>query len=896
MIHKQLSVGIQRGVRRLAAFSLVFGLIFAGCDDPTKANTAPTVSGVTVTAAADSVAKGGTVQFSATVAGTNNPAQTVTWSIVTTGLASGTAISNTGLLTVAAAETKTSIEVKATSTVDNTKSGTKTVTITSTGGNTPTVSGVTVTAADSVAKGGTVQFSAAVAGTNNPAQTVTWSIVTTGTASGTTIDSAGLLTVAAAETKTSIEVKATSTVDNSKSGTKTVTITGTVTVSGVTVTAAADSVAKGGTVQFSAAVAGTNNPAQTVTWSIVTTGTASGTAIDSAGLLTVAAAETTTSIEVKATSTVDTSKSGIKTVTITGTGGNTPTVSGVTVTAAADSVAKGGTVQFSAEVWGSNNPAQTVTWSIVTTSTASGTAIDSTGLLTVAAAETTTSIEVKATSTVDTSKSGTKTVTILVPTVNTVNVTAAADGVYPGGTLQFSAEVWGSNNPAQTVIWSINDFFPSNSNLGTTIDSSTGLLTVAAAETMAGIEVKATSTVNPSKSGTKWVDIFHPYVTSVSVTAAADSVAPGRTLQFNTTVEGDHNPAQTVIWSIVTTDINPGTTIDSSTGLLTVAAAETQCYITVKATSDYQPNRSGTKTVTTNGQWVFVARMQDNTNKMDTSTNGTTWTHVANPSFGNNYIASVAYGNGMWVAGGNDGKMDTSTNGTTWTQVANSSFGNYNIRSVAYGNGMWVAVGSGGKIATSTNGTTWSQVADSSFGNNYIASVAYGNGMWVAMGSGKIATSTNGTTWSQVEDSSFDNISFESVACNNGTWVAVGNVGNNGKIATSSTNGITWTLVEDSSFGNTGINSVAYGNGMWVAVGNGGKIATSTNGTTWLQQVADTSFGQIHRVAYGNGMWVAGGNNGNIATSTNGTTWTQVLVFNTTTNGEVVAYNGYNGN
>jgi len=81
------------------------------------------------------------------------------------------------------------------------------------------------------------------------------------------------------------------------------------TVTGVVVSPATPGVIKGGTVQFSAAVSGTNNPAQTVTWSIVTD-KAAGTNIDAAGLLTVAANEDAATITVRATSTVDTSKYG----------------------------------------------------------------------------------------------------------------------------------------------------------------------------------------------------------------------------------------------------------------------------------------------------------------------------------------------------------------------------------------------------------------------------------------------------------------------------------------------------------------------------------------------------------------------------------------------------------
>jgi hypothetical protein len=70
---------------------------------------------------------------------------------------------------------------------------------------------------------------------------------------------------------------------------------------------------QGQTKQFSAVVSGTNSPAQTVTWSIVESVIA-GTAINTDGLLTVAAGETATSLTVRATSTVDTGKSGTASV------------------------------------------------------------------------------------------------------------------------------------------------------------------------------------------------------------------------------------------------------------------------------------------------------------------------------------------------------------------------------------------------------------------------------------------------------------------------------------------------------------------------------------------------------------------------------------------------------
>jgi len=193
-----------------------------------RAADAPAVTGITVSAEDDaaSINTGGTLQFSASVTVENGAAQTVTWSIFSSGHASGTGISATGLLTVASDETKDSITVRATSDVQDftTVHGDKTITITS--GGAPTVT-VTVSAADnaaSVEKGKTLQFTATVS--NGAAQTVTWTILSSGHAAGTGIDEDGLLTVATAETQSSITVRATSDVTGftDKYGEKTVTV------------------------------------------------------------------------------------------------------------------------------------------------------------------------------------------------------------------------------------------------------------------------------------------------------------------------------------------------------------------------------------------------------------------------------------------------------------------------------------------------------------------------------------------------------------------------------------------------------------------------------------------------------------------------------------------------
>jgi len=110
----------------------VIGFLIAACgDDPGGGDPPPpraTVTSVTVSAAKSFVNKGGTLQFNAVVNGANSPSQKVTWSIFSIKTA-GTTISSSGLLTAASNETELMLTIRATSTVDPTKSGYADITV-----------------------------------------------------------------------------------------------------------------------------------------------------------------------------------------------------------------------------------------------------------------------------------------------------------------------------------------------------------------------------------------------------------------------------------------------------------------------------------------------------------------------------------------------------------------------------------------------------------------------------------------------------------------------------------------------------------------------------------------------------------------------------------------------
>ena len=78
-----------------------------------------------------------------------------------------------------------------------------------------------------------------------------------------------------------------------------------------------------------------------------------------------------------------------------------------------------------------------------------------------------------------------------------------------------------------------------------------------------------------------------------------------------------------------------------------------------------------------------------------------TSTDPASLPFRSSDINSICYGNGKYIAGGYSGKMAYSTDGISWTAVADSTFGSDTIWSICYGNGKYVASGKSGKMAYS---------------------------------------------------------------------------------------------------------------------------------------------------------------------------------------------------
>ncbi|MBO7695210.1 MAG: hypothetical protein J6T10_21520 [Methanobrevibacter sp.] len=150
-----------------------------------------------------------------------------------------------------------------------------------------------------------------------------------------------------------------------------------------------------------------------VLWSVDSTSAGLGVTIDQSGLLKVPSTVTAdTEITVTATSIADSSKTATATITVASS--TIPSITSVTVTAAgsATTIAASSTLQMSASVVKVGNPSTDVTWSVDTASATDGFTISSTGLLTAPESPTVAKVTVTATSIFDTSKKGTKELTV----------------------------------------------------------------------------------------------------------------------------------------------------------------------------------------------------------------------------------------------------------------------------------------------------------------------------------------------------------------------------------------------------------------------------------------------------------------------------------------------------
>ncbi len=312
------------------------------------------------------------------------------------------------------------------------------------------------------------------------------------------------------------------------------------------------------------------------------------------------------------------------------------------------------------------------------------------------------------------------------------------------------------------------------------------------------------------------------------------------------------------------------------------------------------------------------------------------WTWRA-PSPQGNDLHDLAFGNGRYVASGDEGEIIWSSNAVQWFRTPlqfaarpmEFSEGQFFVagwrwygwvpqvgflssdglewharelspqevrrRGAVLGRGVYT-IGT----SSSLDGVHWRPSAPVDF-----ARIAYGNGRFVGLAYGlstAIWTSTDGTAWfaGQVLQAPLRALAF-----GNGIFIAAGEDG----FVFTSTDGFNWTgrgrvvsrdindvIFDGAQFvacGNRGLVStssdglawavrageledlfgVVFARDRFVAVGDQGTVLVSRDGSAWDAQFSGTSR-DLHGICWGNGLFVAVGRKGTVLTSPDGVNWT----------------------
>lgn len=268
-------------------------------------------------------------------------------------------------------------------------------------------------------------------------------------------------------------------------------------------------------------------------------------------------------------------------------------------------------------------------------------------------------------------------------------------------------------------------------------------------------------------------------------------------------------------------------------------------------------------------------------------------------------VNGVAYGNGTFIAVGNNGALALSPDGSNWTQylsppvvyyggvtfaggqffaygsVAGTST-NYILRSsdgqawakgyefsgglpkaAAYGNNRVVFVGSTRIITTTLPTTNWIEFQLPS--DTPLSGVTFGMGRFVACGRNTAATpkayilsSADGVNWRYDYGPSTEAASVSGIAYGNGVLVVPwGTNGTSNAGFLVSTNLVSWNYTPLPDLGSAG--TIAFGGGQFIAtVGNqvlGSQVLTSSNGIDWVYR---TNAPVVGSYTYGQGKFLAG--------------------------------------
>ena len=256
-----------------------------------------------------------------------------------------------------------------------------------------------------------------------------------------------------------------------------------------------------------------------------------------------------------------------------------------------------------------------------------------------------------------------------------------------------------------------------------------------------------------------------------------------------------------------------------------------------------------------NNLFVAVGGFAASPGQIGWSDDGLKWKLIENTTFGNSIINSIAYGNGKFIAVGEDGKMASSTDGKTWTSIDVSTiFGTSNINDIAYGNSRFFAVGDDSKTAYLTDSdSTWTSASATPAS---LRRIVYGANTFMAYGTHpSVANGVNcsfgnsSTSWSVVGN--INNFYIWNLI-STGTYLV--EVGANGNVWKSNpVGGFVYDIKPSSIMGTDAIMKAAYGSGKLLVFSTNKGAWSGDDGATWTE----VPHVDMSRMVYGAGRFVA---------------------------------------
>ena len=253
----------------------------------------------------------------------------------------------------------------------------------------------------------------------------------------------------------------------------------------------------------------------------------------------------------------------------------------------------------------------------------------------------------------------------------------------------------------------------------------------------------------------------------------------------------------------------------------------------------------------------------------------------------NSPLNSIAYGNGTYVAVGDNSFVARSIDGTAWTTSTAGPYGT--LRRVRFLNGQFVAVGSSDKIIYSSNGATWTPVT---LPQSVAVDVAWGNGVYVLAGQRAVLTqgayvSSDGVNWTRTHPVVVDPLSgpyelaLDTIVFANGGFLGLP-TSSGGRFAPTvfSTNGMDWVsmgVAQESA--SAGDGEFVYQDGVWLSTAEldsstqNGVLVSTNNGGTWCCRFNTGPGGGALAAAQGYFLTFLNSGPGSIFVSSNGLSW-----------------------